>query len=83
MTEQEHIRHALLRTLYGTRAIRVSTPFLHTAMRNECRAAPATVDAEIVFLTDAELMDTEPDGVGSSDYWKLTAAGVLHYERHR
>lgn len=83
MTTEEHIRHALLSTLYGTRHIRVSTSFLLTALWNDCRAAGAAVDPEITFLKDAGLMDTERDGIGSSDYWKLTAAGVLHYERNR
>ncbi len=83
MTAEEAIRHALLATLYGTRAIRVGTPFLQRAVRQDCGAEPAAVGTEITFLNDAGLVDTEPDGIGSSDYWKLTAAGVLHYERHR
>lgn len=81
MTENEHLRRAILAELYRTRAIRVPSSYVQRASQRECGAEAAAVDAELAFLESAKLIDHEADSLGSSKYWKLTAAGVVQHER--
>lgn len=83
MTNEEHIRHALLRTLYGTRTVKVASSFLERAAVRDCGCTAEEARAEIEFLKSAGLVSSTPDTLGSSHYWQITAECVLTYERTR
>lgn len=81
MTTAEHIRHALLRTLYGTRTVRVAGSFLARAAQRDCGCEADAANAEIEFLVSADYATVIPDPMGSTKYYQISAAGILAYER--
>ncbi len=41
------------------------------------------VRAALVFLVSAKQVEVEPDQLGATDYFKITAAGTLAHERRQ
>jgi hypothetical protein len=83
MTLNEQIRRSVLLCLYGTRKMPVGESFIvrHVTLDTGCDKDAAMT--EVNFLKDAGLVETIPDPFGPTLYYKLTPAGVLHYERNR
>ena len=81
MTTAEHIRHALLRTLYGTRTVRVAGSFLTRAAQRDCGCEADAANAEIEFLVSAGYATAIPDPLGPTKYYQISAEGTLAYER--
>jgi DNA-binding MarR family transcriptional regulator len=81
MTAAESIRHAIIGNLYPTRKIRVPLTRIRRDVSRETDATDSDIDTEVAFLVKAGLLDSQPDPVGSTQYYQLTAAGVLAHER--
>ncbi len=83
MTENEQIRHAVLVCLYGTRKMPVGESFISRTVSRDVGCESAAVMPEVHFLKDAGFVTTVEDPFGPTLYFKLTPAGILHYERNR
>lgn len=81
MTAEEHIRHTLLRTLYGTRSVRVASSFLVRSAVRDCACTEDQAAAEIAYLLSAGMATTVTDSMGPTQYYAISADGTLAFER--
>jgi Fe2+ or Zn2+ uptake regulation protein len=82
-TEREELRHIVLEVVYARPGPVLST---RAVTRQAARSSAFAIDEcavlrELDLLKDQGLVTSVIDDLGSSLYWKITAAGTLRYER--
>jgi Fe2+ or Zn2+ uptake regulation protein len=81
--DREELRHAVLEVVYARPGPVLTARAISRVVQ---RAVSFTVDeedirAELQFLKNAGYVESVRDDLGSTEYWKVTAAGTLFYER--
>lgn len=82
MTREQSIRHECLLQLYGARPHMITADFIaRIAKRQGDDFLDLEIEAELVFLKDQNFVEERTDpGTGETRY-RLTSAGVIHYEK--
>lgn len=82
MTREQSIRHECLLQLYGARPMAITAAHVaRVAKRNGDDFLDHECEAELAFLKDQGLAEERTDpGTGETRY-RLTSAGVIHYEK--
>lgn len=81
--QKEELRHAVLAAAAVRAPAALTVPQLTRAVKREvpflCDATDVVAAAEI--LKDLNLLEASTDDLGSTTYWRATAAGILYVER--
>ena len=81
--EKELLRHAALEALAARQGIALTVAGIARRVRTEVdfKFTDEELRAELDFLMSLGFVGFDFDELGSTSYWKVTAKGVLHYER--
>lgn len=81
-SEKEEIRHAVRGYLYDRqRAAQPATTINRNLRREGTQCDLEDVEIALHFLASLKQVETAPDDLGSTEYFSLTAAGILAHER--
>lgn len=81
--DKEELRHAALEVLVARHPTAHPLPAIrrHTSRAVAFKFADDDLQSALAFLVQCGLIITSRDGLGSSEYWVATSAGVLAVER--
>lgn len=79
---KEEIRHAVRTYLYDRqRAAQTAATITRNLVREGNQCDLEDVEVALAFLASKGQVESAPDDLGSTEYFKLSATGILDHER--
>jgi len=80
---REEARHEVRRYLAERAGLAFSAETIGRKLRREFEFTDEEIRAAVVFLVSARQVEIEPDDLGATEFYRITAAGTLAHERNR
>jgi len=80
--KNEEIRNEALAYLATRQGVKQTSATILRRLNKENNFTILELEAALAFLTGLGLVESQHEGLGSSRYYGVTSAGVLHYERN-